>query len=201
MSCSLPSRDSELVQITDSALAETTRKSGNWLVCRPGCTRCCIGPFAINQLDVVRLRQGLAGLEQSDPKRASRVRERAKHSVTRLTQLPGGFPGDLATGILDEGEDAERRFDQFTDLADNEPCPVLDPETGTCDLYSARPMTCRVFGPPILSGGRLSVCELSFHAASNEEIAARDMPGDPDSLEAALHQELQQTSSLRRDTI
>src|SRR5258708_12516189 len=131
MSCSLPSRDSELVQITDSALAETTRKSGNWLVCRPGCTQCCIGPFAINQLDVVRLRQGLAGLEQSDPQRASRVRERAKHSVTRLTQLPGGFPGDLATGILDEGEDAERRFDHFTNLPANAPFPLPTPVTAT----------------------------------------------------------------------
>ncbi len=201
MSCSLPSRDSELVQITDSALAETTRKSGNWLVCRPGCTQCCIGPFAINQLDVVRLRQGLAGLEQSDPQRASRVRERAKHSVTRLTQLPGGFPGDLATGILDEGEDAERRFDQFTDLADNEPCPVLDPETGTCDLYSARPMTCRVFGPPIRSEGGLGVCELCFRGATDEEIAACEMPVDPDGLEPTLLQELEHATGFRGETI
>jgi hypothetical protein len=27
--------------------------------------------------------------------------------------------------------------------SDDEPCPVLDPDTGTCDLYAARPLTCR----------------------------------------------------------
>ncbi len=201
MPCSLPSRDSQLIQIMDSALAETTRKSGDWLVCRPGCTQCCMGPFAINQLDVARLQRGLAELEKNDPQRAARVRGRAKQSVVRLTQLPGGFPGDPATGILDDGEDAERRFDQFTDLADNEPCPVLDPETGTCDLYSSRPMTCRVFGPPVQSEGGLGVCELCFHGATDEEIAACEMPVDPDGLEPALLQELEQTTGLRGETI
>jgi Fe-S-cluster containining protein len=197
----LPSRDSELVQIMDSALAETTRKSGEWLVCRPGCTQCCIGPFAINQLDVARLHEGLAEVEKSDPQRAARVRERAKQSVARLTQLPGGFPGEPVTGILDEGEDAELRFDRFTDLADNEPCPVLDPETGTCDLYSARPMTCRVFGPPVRSEGGLGVCELCFRGATDEEIAACEMPVDPDGLEPVLLQEMEQTTGLRGETI
>ncbi len=201
MPWSLPSRDSELIRIMDSALAETTRKSGNWLVCRPGCTQCCIGPFTINQLDVARLRQGLADLDQSDPQRAARVRDRAKQSVARLTQLPGGFPGDPTTGILDEGKDAERRFDQFTELADNEPCPVLDPETGMCDLYSSRPMTCRVFGPPVQSEGGLGVCELCFHGATDEEIAACEMPVDLDGLEPALLKELEQTAGRRGETI
>ncbi len=201
MPWSLPSRDSELIRIMDSALAETTRKSGNWLVCRPGCTQCCIGPFTINQLDVARLRQGLADLDQSDPQRAARVRDRAKQSVARLTQLPGGFPGDPATGILDEGEDAERRFDQFTELADNEPCPVLDPETGMCDLYSSRPMTCRVFGPPVRLEGGLGVCELCFHGATDKEIAACEMSVDPDGLEPALLKELEQTTGRSGETI
>jgi Fe-S-cluster containining protein len=197
----LPSSDRELVQIIDSALAEAARKSGEWLVCRPGCTQCCMGPFAINQLDVARLRQGLAELEESDPERAARVRERARQSVARLMQLPGGFPGNPVTGILDEGEDAERRFDEFTDLAENEPCPVLDPETGMCDLYSSRPMTCRVFGPPIRSEGGLGVCELCFHGATDEQIAACEMPVDPDGLESVLLEELQKTTGLEGETI
>jgi hypothetical protein len=41
------SADRGLVQIVDSAMAEAARRSGDWLVCRPGCTQCCIGPFAI----------------------------------------------------------------------------------------------------------------------------------------------------------
>jgi Fe-S-cluster containining protein len=178
--------DHTLVQIINDALSEATRKSGQWLVCRPGCTQCCVGAFAITQLDAARLRRGLTELEQTDPARAARVRERARASIARLS---AGFPGDPRTGILEESEDAQERFETF---ADEEPCPVLDPETGTCDLYAARPVTCRVFGPPVRSGPEeaLAVCELCFHGASDEEIAACEMEVDPDGLEPKLLEEL-----------
>jgi len=63
----LASGDHVLIQIVDSALADVTHRSGEWLVCRPGCTQCCIGAFPINQLDAMRLRRGLAELESSAP--------------------------------------------------------------------------------------------------------------------------------------
>lgn len=183
-----PSRptDARLIQIVDAALAEATRKSGHWLACRKGCTQCCVGAFAITQLDAGRLRSGLATLEKTDPARAARIRQRAQDSIRRLASE---FPGDTQSGILDEGEEAEERFYSF---ADEEPCPVLDPETGTCDLYAYRPVTCRVFGPPVRSGpeGALGVCELCFHGASDEEIAACEMIVDPDGLEPQLLDQL-----------
>jgi len=91
--------DHALIQIVDSALAEATRRSGEWLVCRQGCTQCCIGVFPINQLDTLRLRRGLEELAVSSPARAEGVRARARDAVARLTP---GFPGDPATGLLDE---------------------------------------------------------------------------------------------------
>ena len=39
----------------------------------------------------------------------------------------------------------ETRRGAFETFANDEPCPVLDPATGACDLYAARPMTCRIF--------------------------------------------------------
>jgi Fe-S-cluster containining protein len=178
--------DTRLIQIVDAALAEATRKSGHWLACRKGCTQCCVGAFAITQLDAARLRSGLATLEKTDPARAARIRQRAQDSIGRLASQ---FPGDTQSGILDEGEEAEDRFYSF---ADEEPCPVLDPETGTCDLYASRPVTCRVFGPPVRSGpeGALGVCELCFHGASDQEIAACEMIVDPDGLEPQLLDQL-----------
>jgi Fe-S-cluster containining protein len=179
---SLPAADQKLIQIVDAALAETARKSGDWLVCRKGCTQCCYGAFAISQLDAVRLQKGLDDLKSSDPKRAARVRERAKDAVERLAAT---FPGNPKTGILDEGEDAEAAF---ADFANDEPCPALDPATGACDLYDARPMTCRAFGPPVRSGeeGGLAVCELCYHGASDQQIAECEMVPDPDNLEEKL---------------
>lgn len=189
------SGDKQLIQIVDAALADAARRSGEWLVCRPGCTQCCVGVFSINQLDAHRLRQGLADLEASAPGRATLVRERARDAVARLA---AEFPGDPATGLLDEGELAEQRFAEF---ANDEPCPALDPETGTCELYESRPMTCRTFGPPVHSEEGLGVCELCFHGASDEEIAACEMIPDPDDLESTLRQQLEETTGTHGETI
>ena len=193
----LPQRDQQLVQIVDAALADAARKIGPWLVCRKGCTQCCIGPFPVSQLDAARLRQGLKELDTTDPSRAARVRNRARESAARLAPT---FPGDAVTGILAEDEESQERFAGF---ADDEPCPALDPATGLCDLYAARPMTCRTFGPPVRSGpeGGLGVCELCYHGASDDEIAACEMIPDPDNLESSLIQEAEGASGVRGNTI
>jgi Fe-S-cluster containining protein len=188
-------KDQKLIQIVDAALADATRRSGKWLVCRPGCTQCCIGAFAINRLDVRRLRHGLAKLALSEPERAQRIRERASESVARLAR---DFPGDPTTGILDQGDDASQRFSEF---ANDEPCPVLDPATGNCELYESRPMTCRVFGPPVRSDDGLGVCELCFQGASEKEIAACEMNPDPDDLESVLVKKLEKETGVHGDTI
>ncbi len=154
----LDAGDAALIHIVDAALAEAARLSGPWLVCRPGCTQCCLGPFPINQLDARRLRQGLAALDASDRDRAARVRERAR---------------------------------AYTET-DDAPCPALDPATGHCDLYAARPLTCRTFGPPVRCGSdEVGVCELCFSGATDDEIAACEVEIDPQGVEAELLAELE----------
>lgn len=192
-------RDRELIQIVDAALADATRRSGPWLVCRPGCAHCCIGVFSINQLDAARLRRGLADLELREPQRAERIRARAHESVQRLSRE---FPGDAATGILRQGSHTEEHLSDFApDFGNDEPCPVLDPETGHCELYESRPITCRVFGPPVRSEEGLGVCELCYQGASNEQIAACEMKPDPDDIESALLKEVEEQTGVRGDTI
>lgn len=177
----LPARDRELVQIVDVALADAARRAGKWLVCRPRCTQCCVGAFSINALDAARLRAGMAELQESDPDRARRVEERATDYVHRVSNH---FPGDPVTGILDESAAGQRKFEEF---ANDEVCPALDVETGTCDLYQFRPMTCRVFGPPVRNeDGNLGACELCFHGASDQQIASCEMVPDPDGVEDSL---------------
>ncbi len=196
----LPAADGALIQIMEAALADVSRRSGEWLVCRPGCTQCCVGVFGINQLDAVRLQQGLADLEKTDPQRAWRIRERARASIRRLA---AEFPGDAKTGeldpaVFDEGSEAEERFAEF---ANDEACPVLNPETGLCDLYDARPMTCRTFGPPVRAEDGLGACELCFHGATDDQIAACEMVVDPDDLESKVLEKLEKTSGPRGQTI
>jgi Fe-S-cluster containining protein len=175
-----PARDTKLVQIVDAALADVTAKSGDWLACRPGCAQCCHGAFRINQLDVARLQEGMRELKRSDQSRAARVEQRAKEWVKRNRQ---NYPGSLATGILNKGKSADTAFEDF---ANNEPCPALDPETQICDLYGHRPMTCRVFGPPVRTEQGLGVCELCFQGAPETEIVRCELKSDPDNLEDSL---------------
>jgi len=164
--------DDSLIQIVDAALAEAARRSGPWLLCRPGCAQCCLGEFSITQLDAERLRRGLAELETRDSGRAARVRRRAREAVAR--------PGPID---------------------DDEPCAALDLETGTCDLYAARPITCRTFGPPVrCESGDLGVCELSFEGASEAQIAACEVEFDAQDLEPELLSELEERTGLRGGT-
>jgi Fe-S-cluster containining protein len=195
MRTDLPRNDPALIQIVDAALADAARRSGAWLVCRPGCTQCCVGVFPINQLDAARLRKGLADLEARAPVRAKQVRDRARDCVARLSP---DFPGDPLTGLVHEGIEAAAAF---ADFANDEPCPALDPATGNCELYEARPMTCRVFGPPVRSEDGLGVCELCFEGATNDEIAACEMKPDADDLESVLLEELETSTGVRGNTI
>jgi Fe-S-cluster containining protein len=78
------------------------------------------------------------------------------------------------------------------DAAEDEPCPALDPGTGTCDLYPARPITCRTFGPAVRFGVEsLAVCELCYQGASDAQIAACEVAVDPENLEAELLRNLE----------
>ncbi|HTM15439.1 MAG TPA: YkgJ family cysteine cluster protein [Terracidiphilus sp.] len=168
----VPIRDGDLIQIVDAALADATRRSGPWLACRPGCTQCCHGAFAINALDAARLQVGMQALESSEPQTAESVRQRAQNW---LSEYAPDFPGDPSSGLLGTSESDQARFEDF---ANDAPCPALNPETGLCDIYAFRPMTCRVFGPPVRVAERdgLACCELCFIGATDDQIAACEMP-------------------------
>jgi Fe-S-cluster containining protein len=168
-------QDSGLVQIVDAALANAALRAGEHLVCRPGCTPCCHGAFAINPLDALRLRTAMTELNEVNPELAAAIAARAD---IYLQQHGPSFPGDQKTGVLGSSPEHQEAFEEFANEA---ACPALDPESGRCDLYAARPMTCRVFGPPIRSFSPdeaeegLSICELCFTHSTSAEIAACEM--------------------------
>jgi Fe-S-cluster containining protein len=177
--------DQHLIQIVDAATADAARRSGHWLHCRLGCTQCCIGIFNITQLDAARLRDGLAALDLEAPEKAAALRRRARESVQRLQ---AEFPGNPITGQLDESDP------RYEDFANDEPCPALDISTGACDLYAARPITCRAFGPPVRAEGGIGICELNFVGASDEEILAAELDTTWSEVESLLNTEAETQS-------
>ncbi len=192
----LPARDAQLVQIReakllqsiDASLADAARRAGDLLACRIGCTQCCYGAFAINALDAARLRAGMAALRDEDPALAAAIELRAR---AWLAEHGPRFPGDPETGALGTSAGDQARFEDF---ANDAACPALDLATGRCDVYQWRPMTCRVFGPPVRAMGENSAeglghCELCFIGATPEQVAACEMPV-PHALEAELLDEI-----------
>ena len=188
----LPAKDAQLVQIVDAALTDAARRAGEWLVCREGCTQCCYGAFAINALDAARLQSGMQTLRATEPALAAAIEERAR---AWLASFGADFPGDLTTWKLGETEAERERFENFANEA---ACPALDEATGRCDVYAWRPMTCRVFGPPIRvdpgtdGAEALGHCELCFHGASEAEVVACEM-AIPQEVEAEVLDEVGQT--------
>jgi Fe-S-cluster containining protein len=183
----------DLFPILDAALASTTCRSGDWLACRPGCHQCCEGVFAISQLDAGRLREALA---EAAPPVGDRIRKRAAASRTRLTP---DFPGDPSSGLLFTQPHHQDAFEEF---ANHELCPVLDPLTGTCDLYAARPVQCRTFGPPIRDeDDHLTVCELCFVDAPPEVVALCEMDQSWRPLEDELIATAEQRTGLFGPTL
>lgn len=192
----LPARDAQLVHIRearllqsiDAALADAAGRAGDQLACRIGCTQCCHGAFAINALDAARLRDGMSSLRATNPAFAGEIERRAR---AWLAKYGLDFPGDSETGVLGTSDADQVSFEDF---ANDAACPALDPASGRCDVYAWRPMTCRVFGPPVRSvsdsgAEGLGHCELCFIGATPEQVAACEMPV-PHELEAELLDEL-----------
>ena len=189
----------QLIQIVDAALASAAERSGPHLVCRPGCTQCCHGVFPISQQDAARLRGGLAALDLSDLAKARRIRARVADSLTRIAPL---FPGSRDTGILSEYYEDSPLFADEDSIGDNEPCPVLDLEHGTCDLYEHRPILCRTFGPPMRTAeDNLATCELCFIHATTEEIAACELDPTIPAQEESSNEAYNASHSLHGQTL
>lgn len=189
----------DILKIVDTATASAYARGGSHLACHPGCTQCCHGVFPISPQDASRLREALADLDHSDHARAQRILGRVADSLTRIAPL---FPGDLDTGVLAPDYEDAPLFADEDSIGDSEPCPVLDPTTGTCDLYESRPIVCRTFGPPMRTAdGDLATCELCFITATTEEIAAAALDPDIPALDAASNDAFNAAHHLHGETI
>lgn len=170
-----------LLEGLDAIFAQAVDEAGEHLVCRPGCTKCCIGPFPVTRLDVHRLRHGLVELEASDPSRRRAIVRRAREAMAILRD---DFPGDPDSGRL---ADDEAEIDRFFSRHAALPCHALDPATGRCDLYAYRPVTCRTFGPPARFGDeKAPPCDLCFTDADPEQIERCRIEPDCEGLEDAI---------------
>jgi Fe-S-cluster containining protein len=184
---SLPREEDEdraLLAAVHEALSQGRRTLADRLDFGRGCPRCCYGPFPINVLDARRLRRGLAELSLRAPERAAAVVARARAQAGRFAPA---FPGTGA--VLDDDDDA---VEAFCARFAAEPCPALDPASGRCELYAARPIACRTFGPPVRIGAQdLPPCDWCFSGTPQDASRATAVV-DPEGREDALLTRIEQ---------
>ena len=131
----------------------------------------------------------MINLRATNPELAAEIERRSR---AWLAKYGSDFPRDSETGILGTSDADQVSFEDFANEA---PCPALEPASGRCDVYAWRPMTCRVFGPPVRSvsdrgAEGLGHCELCFIGATPEKVSACEMPV-PHELEAELLEEIE----------
>ena len=155
-----------------------------------------MGPFPINLLDARRLQRGVERLRCADPDRAAALQQRARSAIAALS---ADYPGDRAGGRLDADD---RRQQAFFAAHNARPCPALDPETGRCELYAERPLTCRTYGPPLQLGEEpLPPCPDCFAPCEGEALEALRVDPDPEGLEDALLDQLERNEGFEGETI
>jgi Fe-S-cluster containining protein len=188
--------DETLVEEFDAAVCSAETRAAGHLMCRIGCTSCCIGLFDITALDAARIARGAAALSRVEPEAANAIRRRAQ---VQWCEVEADFPGDPRSRILGENENQRS---EFFARHDDAPCPALDPQSRACLLYAWRPLSCRSFGLPVRCGSQLlPPCPLNFTAAGEEEVAAAIVEPDPEDREGALLAEAQGCGVAAADTI
>ena len=126
--------------------------------------------------------QGQAHLRKGRAAQATVALEKAKRREPRKASIREAL--GIAYLRIQRYEEAEEEYFSYHGTL---PCPVLDPETGRCELYSHRPLTCRMFGPPVRIGASdLPPCRLCFQDASPETVEACRVEPDPHGVEDRL---------------
>jgi Fe-S-cluster containining protein len=135
------------------------------VLCRRGCSACCLGPFDISPADA-RLVAG--AVNRLDPATRSLVQLRAIDQVGQYAELAPGWHAPWDVQAL-----GDYRFDRVSDTLAQLPCPALG-DDGACVVYEDRPANCRMIGLAMLTpeGGTLDNACPILH--TSERYAALD---------------------------
>lgn len=118
------------------------------VLCRRGCSACCLGPFDVSPADA----ELVAGaVDRLEPAVRSLVQLRALEQVSQYADLAPGWDQPWNINAI-----GDRRFDRVSDALAAVRCPALD-DDGSCLIYDHRPANCRMIGLAMLTpdGDRL----------------------------------------------
>lgn len=122
------------------------------VTCRPGCSDCCHALFDLSLVEAMYVNRAFARAFGYGAER-SQIMERASVLDRKLTRLKREM-------FRAEKDGASPEKIMELAAASRMACPLLD-DDNRCILYSARPITCRLYGIPVAIDGKGYVCGFS----------------------------------------
>ena len=140
-----------LVNQVDAVFKQVNEEYQSCVTCKLGCSDCCHALFDLTLIEALYIKSQFDAVFKGEAKQEILTRanqsDRQVHKLKRRAQKEYQ-EGKAEQAILEEM--AEHRIR----------CPLLDDED-QCALYSARPVTCRLYGIPTAIGGKSHTCGIS----------------------------------------
>lgn len=146
-----------LLREVDNWFTICLRQYPDKINCQQGCSACCRGLFDITLMDAVYLKSGFDKLS-GDLK--SFILSKSEARLNAISRIYPDFDQPWLLNSISETD-----WELIMPEDDEIPCVLLS-ETGQCQAYEYRPMTCRLNGIPMIdiSGEELfnEWCSLNF---------------------------------------
>ncbi len=140
-----------LVQQVDMAFEKVQKEYDDCVRCKVGCADCCHALFDLTLIEAVYIKQ------KFDSKFAKEGREEL---IERANQADRQTCR-IKRQAYKEHQDGKSEQEILEEMATKRVrCPLLNSED-QCDLYDARPITCRLYGVPTVIGDQAHTCGLS----------------------------------------
>jgi Fe-S-cluster containining protein len=140
-----------IVASVDEVFTRISKEHPQEVRCQPGCCECCFALFDLTLVEAMAINRMYHNVFDEDQKRA--VKERADRADREIHKIKR-----QAFKAQQQGVDPE---EIFRDVGSRRVrCPLLD-EDNSCVLYPYRPLTCRVYGLPLVIHGQVRTCGLT----------------------------------------
>lgn len=148
----------------DALFSHVAKTYPDCVSCHKGCSDCCHAVFDLSLVEAMYLNDAFKKAFSYGPER-SKIIERASETDRQLTRMKKSLyraekNGASTEAIMDKASVLRVR------------CPLLD-DNNQCILYEARPVTCRLYGIPLLIGDESHVCGFSGFDQGRQYPAVR----------------------------
>ncbi|MDI6796421.1 MAG: YkgJ family cysteine cluster protein [Desulfatibacillaceae bacterium] len=144
----------QIVAQADAAFKTVAQAHPDCIACKPGCSDCCYALFDLSLVEALYLNSNF--LEKLDNTAREKILAKADRADRKAYQIKREAFQAVAKGKETEQVMARVAWERVR-------CPLLN-EADRCDLYSNRPVTCRIYGIPTAIDGKGHTCGQSGFA-------------------------------------